>query len=70
MVDYIDMGEESEGMRYCLMLADKIGRLCEFDPAVTPTSVKATQAILQWSSRFGLPDWIISDGVLILKIGQ
>ena len=62
MLDYIDMGEESDGMRYCLMCADKFGRLLELDPAASPTGVKATQAVLQWSSRFGLPDWIITDG--------
>ena len=62
MVDYIDMGEESEGMRYCLICADKYTRLCELEPSASPTSIKATQSVLQWGARFGLPDWIISDG--------
>lgn len=62
MMDYIDMGEESEGMKYILICADKFGRLCELEPAAAATSIKATQSVLQWGARFGLPDWIITDG--------
>ena len=39
MLDFIDMGEESEGMRYVLICADKFGRLCEMEPAAAPTSM-------------------------------
>ena len=62
MMDYIDMGEESDGMRYILMCADKFSRLVELEAAAAPTSIKATQATLRWSARYGLPEWIISDG--------
>ena len=62
MMDYIDMGEESEGKRYILMCADKYSRLVELEAAAAPTSIKATQATLRWSARYGIPDWIISDG--------
>ena len=62
MMDYIDMGEESEGMRYILMCADKFSRLVELVPTASPTSIKATQATLSWSARYGLPEWIITDG--------
>ena len=62
MLDYIDMGEESDGMRYNLMCVDRFARQVELVPAASPTSIVATQAVLQWSARYGLPDWIISDG--------
>ena len=44
------------------MLADKFARLLDLEPAASTTSIKATQSVLQWGARFGLPDWIISDG--------
>ena len=62
MMDYIDMGEESEGCRYVLMGADKFSRLAEFTPTAGPTAIQATKATLRWSAKYGLPEWIITDG--------
>ena len=64
MADYIDMEHTCNGLRYVLMLVDKFGRLVEFIAAApdSPTAITATRSILTWASRYGLPDWVISDG--------
>ena len=62
MMDYIDMEDGSDGMRYVLMGADKFCRMVEFVPTAGPTAVQATKLTLKWGSRFGLPEWIITDG--------
>ena len=62
MLDYIDMEDDSGGHHYVLMLVDKFSRLVEFVPAPAATAITATQSVLWWGSRYGLPTWIISDG--------
>ena len=62
MMDYIDMGETSEGCRYVLIGADKFSRMAEFTPTAGPTAIPATRATLRWGARYGLPEWIITDG--------
>ena len=62
MMDYIDMGEESEGCRYVLMGADKFSRLAELTATAGPTAIEATKGTLKWSAKYGLPEWIITDG--------
>ena len=62
MMDYILLGPTKTGYKYVLMLADKFSRFVEFIPAYAATSVVAARAIIQWSARQGLPDFIISDG--------
>ena len=62
MLDYIEMEDGSDGQQYVLMSVDKFSRLVEFVPAPSPTAVIATQSVLKWGARYGLPTWIISDG--------
>ena len=57
MMDYIDLDD-----CYVLMLVDKFSRLVEFVVADSPTAITACNGTVAWSSRYGLPAWIISDG--------
>ena len=41
---------------------DKYTKLAEFVPATAATAIHASRILLEWGSRFGLPEWLISDG--------
>lgn len=62
MMDYIVIWPSETGRKYVLMQADKLSKLTEFTPTFDPTAVPACQGLLRWSSRYGLPSWLISDG--------
>lgn len=62
MLDYIEIGPSDEGFTYVLMAVDKFSKLVEFVPASVATAIHASKVILEWGSRFGLPEWLISDG--------
>lgn len=44
------------------MGVDKFARFSEFTPTAGPTASEATKATLRWGARYGLPEWIITDG--------
>ena len=62
MADYIKLGASRTGLNYILMLVDKFSRFVLFVPTAAATAVESTRAILLWTSLFGLPKWLISDG--------
>ena len=62
MSDYIEIGPSDEGFVYILMNVDKLSKLVEFVPAVSATAIPVSKSILEWGSRYGLPEWLISDG--------
>ena len=47
-----------------LMQADKLSKLTQFIVTEAPTTVPACRALLSWGSKYGLPEWLISDGGL------
>jgi hypothetical protein len=62
MSDYIEIGPSDEGFVYVLMNVDKLSKLVEFVPTEAATAIPVSKAILDWGSRYGLPEWLISDG--------
>ena len=62
MMDYVSVGPSDSGARYALMLVDKFSRMVEFIPTEAPLAVPAARAILRWGARYGLPDWLVTDG--------
>ena len=62
MTDYIKIWPSESGKMYVLMLADKMSRLPHFVTTYNTTSVPVCRAVLRWASKFGLPEWLISDG--------
>ena len=62
MSDYIEVGPSDEGFVYVLMNVDKMSKLVEFVPTEAATAIPVSKAILDWGSRYGLPEWLISDG--------
>ena len=62
MMDYIKIWPSRTGREYVLMQADKMSKLAEFTPTFAPLAVPACRAMLWWASRFGIPEWLISDG--------
>ena len=62
MSDYIEIGPSDEGFFYVLMNVDKLSKLVEFVPTVAATAMPVSKAIMDWGSRYGLPEWLISDG--------
>ena len=61
MMDYIDMEEGSDGIRYVLMQADKFARIVEFVPAASSKATRTGDSGVERPLRPD-PDWIISDG--------
>ena len=62
MLDFIEIGPSEDGFKYALMAVGKYTKLVEFVPASEATAIHASKVILEWGSRFGLPEWLISDG--------
>ena len=62
MSDYIEIGPSEEDFFYVLMNVDKLSKLVEFVPTEAATAIPVSKAILDWGSRYGLPEWLISDG--------
>ena len=62
MSDYIEIGPSDEGFVYVLMSVDKLSKLVEFVPTEAATAIPVSKAIIDWGSRYGLPEWLISDG--------
>ena len=62
MFDYVHIGASGGSYNYILVMCDKFSKVVELWPAVAPTALEASRAILWWSSRYGLPDWLLGDG--------
>ena len=62
MMDYILAWPSEFGRKYILMQVDKMSKLSEFTAHEETTAVPVCDQVLWWASRYGLPDWIISDG--------
>ena len=62
MMDYILVWPSEFGRRYVLMLQDKMSKLTQFVVTPETTAVPACRGVIDWSSKFGLLEWIISDG--------
>ena len=61
MFDYFEIGPSDSGPTYVLLGVDKFTRFIELWPAKEATAVHASRAIVEWGSRYGLPEWLISD---------
>ena len=61
MSDYIEIGTSDEGFVYVLMNVDKISKLVEFVPAEAATAIPVSKAILDWGSRYGLSEWLMTE---------
>ena len=62
MADYILIWPSEYGRKYVLMLGDKMSRLSHFIVTPETTAVPACWGVLEWSSKYGLPEWLITDG--------
>ena len=62
MADYILVWPSEFGRKYVLMLSDKMSRLSHFIVTQDTTAVPACRGVLQWGSKYGLPEWLIIDG--------
>ena len=62
MFDYIKIGPSNSGFESALMGVDKMSKLVVFTPVSVASAIPASRAIMDWGSRYGLPEWIISDG--------
>ena len=62
MMDYITIWPSETGRKYVLMQMDKFAKQCELTPTFEATAVPACQGVMWWGSRYGLPEWLISDG--------
>ena len=61
MMDYIKIWPSESGWEYVLMQADKFSKLVELTATHAPTAIPACKALLAWASRWGRPEWLISD---------
>ena len=66
-MDYLYVGPSKGRFKYRLVLVNTFLRMMDLVSTKSPTSIPATKAIVNWSSRYGLPDWIISDGESYFK---
>ena len=65
MADYILVWPSEYGHKYVLMMADKMSRLTQFIVCkcrADTTAVPACRGVIDWGSKYGLPEWLISDG--------
>ena len=62
MMDYFLLWPSEFGRKYVLLQVNKMAKQVEVTATYAPTAVPACQAVLWWGSRYGLPEWIISDG--------
>ena len=62
MADYFLIWPSENGNKYVLLLADKLAKQVELTVTQEARAVPAAQSIVRWGSRYGLPEWLISDG--------
>ena len=62
MMDYILIWPSETGNKYVLIQCDKISRLVQFVVTEAPTAVPACRGVVSWGSKYGLPEWLITDG--------
>ena len=62
MIDYILVWPSEYGRKYVLIMEDKMSRLAHFIVSPETTAVPACRGMVDWSSKYGLPEWLISDG--------
>lgn len=60
--DYAYIGDSNDGENYLLVLRDDLSHFIELTVAPAPTADIAVSAILQWISRYGVPQEFRSDG--------
>lgn len=60
--DYIYIGESGSDLKYILMLCDKLSRTVELIPTESATTIPMMDTLVSWGSRYGLPEWLITDG--------
>ena len=60
-VDIVGPLPESEGCKYLLTVLDRCSRWLEAFPLPQDSSMEVCKAFMQWVSRFGLPDRVVSD---------
>ena len=56
MADYFLIWPSENGNKYVLLLADKLAKQVELTITQEARAVPATQSIVRWGSRHGLPD--------------
>ena len=61
VTDYILVWPIEYGRKYVLMMSDKMSRLTHFIVTAETTAVPACRGVVDWSSKFGLPEWLITD---------
>ncbi|KAG2783021.1 hypothetical protein PC129_g24224 [Phytophthora cactorum] len=60
-MDYLFIGEHSGRKDYLLVLKDDFSHFCELIRCTSADAAIAAKAILEWSSRYGMPKMLISD---------
>eukprot|EP00918_Siedleckia_nematoides_P028800 GHVU01061971.1.p1 GENE.GHVU01061971.1~~GHVU01061971.1.p1 ORF type:complete len:951 (+),score=76.55 GHVU01061971.1:34-2853(+) len=61
-MDVLSIGESTSGMKYILVLKDGFSKMCMLYVCKQADSRTAADALRQWCTVYGPPQWLISDG--------